>query len=177
MMTVPRLYPQNMPIYEHQPSGFGSLLSVLTLGLIKDTPAGPSKQDIMAQVGLQVVQALANQCMEVDSTDAVNSAGYNLNQFDAWGTVLSDTTGQTTQMVVNKTISDLIGSGLVQVAPGCANAGAPVTTQGVVAPTATAATAASTSSIEVSPEVLAIGGGAAVLMLLLLGHHKKKGRR
>jgi hypothetical protein len=148
--------PQADPVYSvPQQTGFGSLLSVLTLGLIKDAPKAVtlSHDDIMGQMALVVANKLTAKGMVADPAKAKESAGFYLNEYNAWQTVLTD--GNAVDAITNEVVNALIASNLVQVLPGYTGAGTVVPASGIVAsPTTT-----------INP-LLLLGGGALVLLLL-----------
>lgn len=169
MSIVPR---HTIPaVYIDPPGeGFGSLLSVLTLGLIKDpaTPAPLTQDEIEGQIATVVSQQLLSQGMSAPVDKIKEAAGYLMNQYDSWGTVLTDP-----NQVINirdQTIQALLASNLVTGASGTVAAGVPVTAAGtVVTPP--------TPPIVVSPEVLAIAGAGFLGVLLLFGRHNHDVKR
>lgn len=133
--------------------------------------SGPTQVQIEQELALQVQQALAAKGMSAPDAKIQESAGYNINLYNAWQSVLSDPT--VVQAVVNKTVSDLIASNLVTGAPGTSAAGMAVTSAGTVAPVGSAG-----APIAVPSSALLIGGfGILALVLLKGGHHGNPRRR
>jgi hypothetical protein len=161
--------PQWTPVCndDEPPTGFGSLLHVLTLGLIPNPPPKPTKTDIMAQIGQVLQSQLNSKGWSVDQTTANNSIGYYLNTLDAWDRVLTD--ANTTQAVVNGAIHDLLGGGMVTVSPGQLYAMHTVNPDGSIqgVPAGSTASNSLTSAVAGIPPAM-LWGGAAMLALVLL---------
>lgn len=171
MSVAPRYNP--VIIIDDPGTGFGSLLSILSLGLIKDPPKPVvlTRTEIQQQMALAVANQMAQNCQSADNDKIVASVGYNIDSFGAWAQVLSDS--NVVQEVVNKTISDLLASNLVTVAPGCSNAGAPVAVTGK----AVLPAGATPAPLTLTPAMLGIGAAGLLGLLLLTGGHRGAVRR
>ena len=151
--------------------GMGGILSTLTFGLIKkkQETVTLSHDEIMSQIALIVIDKLTAAGRTADPAKAKEAAGYYLNQYGAWAQVLTD--ANITESIANQTITALLASNLVKVAPGYVGAGEVVPP----VPPTPVNTALDIPALISNPNYLLIGGAGLLGLILLTGG--RRGRR